>query len=98
MENSEYLEARIESLFDSANAYAGKIYLNEKIRYMAWLASPTTSQEKKDKIQANVAWSDSIFVSYYTRKEVVLAGGEVDGDFSSLGEPPYSFVDILSTP
>jgi hypothetical protein len=95
----EYLTARIDSLFDAADNYAAsRIYLNEKIRYVAWLADPATSVEKKAKILANIAWADSVWATYLSRKADVIAGGNVDGDFTALGEPPHSFMDIVTTP
>jgi hypothetical protein len=98
MDEDVSLNARIDSLFDAADHYASKIYLNEKIRYFAWLADPYTSAEKKNKIFANLAWADAVWAVYLSRKEDVVAGGNVNGDFTELGEPPHSFMDIAITP
>lgn len=98
MDDVDLHSARIESLFAAADAYASKIYLNEKIRYVAWLADPSTSTEKKAKIFANLAWADAVWATYLTRRAEVLAGGDVNGDFTELGEPPHSFMDIVTTP
>ena len=96
--SDSYLNAKIESLFSAADAYAGKIFPNERFRYLAWLSDPNTSQTKKDKINANLSWCDQIFAEYYARKQIVIETGEVNGDFSSFGEPPYTFYEIYSTP
>jgi hypothetical protein len=97
MSDDAFLTARIDSLFDAADNYASKIYLNEKIRYIAWLADPNTSVEKKTKIFANLAWADAVWAAYLSRKADVVAGGDVNGDFSELGEPPHSFLEIATT-
>jgi hypothetical protein len=97
MEDPAYLNARVESLWDFANAWAGKVEANERFRYLAWLSDPSASQAKKDKINAVIAWSDSIFAEYYKRKEAVLLGEPANTDFSDLGEPPYTWYEIYIT-
>lgn len=59
-----HIQAKIDSLFNFADSYANKIYPNERFRYVAWLADPSASQTKKDKILANIAWADSIWAEY----------------------------------
>lgn len=98
MEDPAFLSARIDSLWGFADAWAGQIQANERFRYLAWLADPNASQAKKDKINAVIAWSDSIFEAYYARKAEVEAGDPANTDFSSFGKPPYSFAEILTTP
>jgi hypothetical protein len=93
-----FLSARLDSLFDFADAWAAQMWPNDKFRYLAWLSDPTASAEKKAKINENVAWGDAIWLEYLRRKALVLNGGEVDGDFSSFGAPPYSFLDVAMTP
>jgi len=97
MEDPAFLNDRIASLWDFANAWAGQIEANERFRYLAWLADPSTPQAKIDKINAVIAWSDTVFAAYYERKQAVLAGEPANTDFSSLGEPPYSWYDIYTT-
>jgi hypothetical protein len=97
MEDPAFLNDRIASLWDFANYYAKQVTDNDRFRYLAWLSDPTASQAKKDKINAVIAWSDSIFVEYYLRKAIVLDGGEANTDFGSLGTPPYSFYEIYTT-
>lgn len=98
MEDPAFLNDRIASLWDFANYCAKQIEDNDRFRYLAWLSDPNASQAKKDKINANIAWSDSIFVEYYIRKAAVLEGEPANTDFSSLGSPPYTFYDIYTTP
>jgi hypothetical protein len=87
---------KIDSLFNFADVYASQIYPNERFRYVLWLIDPATPQAKKDMILANVAWADSVWAEYLSRKQAILSGGEVNSDFSALGLPPHSFTDILN--
>jgi hypothetical protein len=98
MEDPTFLNDRIASLWDFANNYASQIEQNDRFRYLAWLSDPSASQAKKDKINANIAWSDAIFIEYYKRKTDVLNGELANTDFGVLGPPPYSFFEIYTTP
>jgi hypothetical protein len=59
---------------------------------MAALRSKTTP-----KALAVIAWVESIWTEYYTRK-TVIAGGDFTGtaSFRTLGEPPYDFYEAYS--
>jgi DNA-directed RNA polymerase sigma subunit (sigma70/sigma32) len=80
---------KTQKLWVAANDYAlSQIDLNERARLNAWLIDGSEAQ--KTMVRANIAFMDSIWTEYYNRK----ANLSDNLDFSSLGNKPFTFVEI----
>lgn len=80
------------NLWSSCNDYCQiRIDNNDRSRYNAWLVLGNASQ--KQKVQDNIAWVDSVWTEYYRRKDNIIQ----DYDFSSFGNPPWSFRQIAES-
>ena len=84
-------------LWKSASDYAIEaVDIDARSKYLAMLIDTEVSAAKKQLIKDIYTWMDSIWVEYYTRKSLVLAGDlSVSIDFSSFGNPPYSFSEVV---
>ena len=79
-----------ERLWTEANRIALQFDRNSRERALAWLMDPECPEWRKERIQANIAWSDTIWASYYIAVEAYV---DSIGDIEPL---PYTFHQLIN--
>lgn len=75
---------------------AASVDLNARSQYLFWLMEPTTSELKRQRINEVIAWTQTVWTTYYQDKSLVAAGTLVA--YAELPVCPWQFVEIAFTP
>jgi len=96
IDDSEELKAlKVSQLWSNYNAFADENFDNNSRSSLLWInQDPTTTQETKDKIVEIQSWFRQLWLSYATKKALIMAGDE--GVILECEEPqvPYTIWDL----
>ncbi len=87
--DQENINTKTAKLWAAADAY---IYAT--INGVALSILALGVHQQKPKASAVAAWCDSVWAEYYTRKALITAEAEPNIDFSSLGDKPYTVLEL----
>lgn len=97
--NAEYaaeagprLSKSLEALWRAAMKYQEKSC--DSNFYGLLMAIKSSIEPTPTKAAACLAWLDSLWVEYYTRKAAVTSESPANTDFSSVGSCPHTFAEV----